>query len=154
MPVLKNPRHERFAQGIAKGKSHFDAYAYAGFATSTDKDGTRSNAGKVAKRPEVEARVTELQAKQAKRIGITVDDLVSELQDMLALAKRVKHPAAGVGAILAKGKLLGLVVDRAEIEGTIRKPSAQATDRTSMTMDEWEKKYAPGVVTPAPDKLQ
>lgn len=32
MPVLKNQRHERFAQELAKGKSATDAYLAAGYA--------------------------------------------------------------------------------------------------------------------------
>lgn len=31
MPVLKNARHERFAQGRAKGKTIDEAYVDAGF---------------------------------------------------------------------------------------------------------------------------
>lgn len=144
MPVLSNPRYERFAQGIAKGKSQHEAYIYAGYGKGSQAKDVRSNAGTMARRPEVAARIAELQDNQARRIGITIDDLVAELDDMLKLAKRVKHPAAGVGAVLAKGKLLGLIVDRAEIEGTIRKPARSATDRKQMTMAEWQEKFAPG----------
>ncbi|WP_455872862.1 hypothetical protein [Rhizobium yanglingense] len=31
MPVLKNARHEKFAQALAKGKTATEAYAEAGF---------------------------------------------------------------------------------------------------------------------------
>jgi hypothetical protein len=143
MPGLRNPRYERFAQGIAKGKSQHDAYIYAGYAPNQKAKDVRSNAGVLARKPEIAARVAELQEGQAKRIGITVDDLLVELQDMLALAKRVKQPSAGVGAILAKGKLLGLIVDKAEIEGTVRKPARRPTTETTMTMDQWKDKFAP-----------
>ena len=141
MPVLPNPRYERFAQAIAKGQSQHDAYKYAGYEPKS-KD-VRSNAGKLARRPMVAERIVELQSKQAKRVGITVDALLVELDDMLKLAKRVKHPAAGVGAILAKGKLLGLIVDKAEIEGTIRKPARRPTEDTKMSMEEWQNRFSP-----------
>jgi hypothetical protein len=143
MPVLPNPRYERFAQGIAKGRTQHDAYKYAGFEPNQKAKDVRSNAGKLARKPEVAARIVELQEKQAKRIGVTVDALIEELDDMLKLAKRVKHPAAGVGAILAKGKLLGLIVDKAEIEGTIRKPARRPTAETKMSLDEWKAKFSP-----------
>lgn len=143
MPVLVNPRHERFAQGIAKGKSQHEAYIYAGFAPNQAPKDCRSNAGVLARRPEVAARIAELLAKQAKRVGITVDALLEELQDMLSLAKRVKHPAAGVGAILAKGKLLGLITDKTEAEINFRKPVRRPGAETEMSMDEWQKKFAP-----------
>ena len=140
MPVLKNPRHERFAQGVAKGMSQHEAYEYAGF---SNPGGDRSNAGKLARKPQVAERIEEMLAKQAKRIGVTVDALVAELDGMLQLAKRVKHPAAGVGAILAKGKLLGLITDKVEVEGSIRKPSRTPTADKQMSLAEWTKRFAP-----------
>jgi hypothetical protein len=143
MPVLSNPRYERFAQAIAKGQSQHDAYIYAGYSPNQEAKNVRSNAGTLARRPQVAERVIELQSKQAKRVGVTVDALLSELDDMLKLAKRVKHPAAGVGAILAKGKLLGLIVDKAEIEGSIRKPARRPTTDTTLTMDEWQRRFSP-----------
>jgi phage terminase small subunit len=142
MPVLSQPRYERFAQGLAKGKTNSEAYLYAGYAAGAGKD-VRSNASTLARKPEIISRVAELQSGQAKRIGVTVDHLVSELDDMLRLAKRVKHPAAGVGAILAKGKLLGLIVDKAEVDATVRKPARAPTDQKQMSMDEWQAKFAP-----------
>lgn len=143
MPILSNPRYERFAQGIAKGKSQTDAYLYAGYTPNKEGKGDRSNAGTLARRPEIAERIAELQAKQANRIGVTVDDLVAELDDFMKLAKRVKQPAAGVGAVLAKGKLLGLIVDKAEVDATVRKPASKPTDQKQMTLDEWQEKFSP-----------
>lgn len=143
MPVLSNPRHERFAQAIARGKSQNDAYKACGYEAGTSAANVHSNAGKLARRPQVAERITELLSKQATRIGVTVDQLVAELDDMLKLAKRVKHPAAGVGAILAKGKLLGLIVDKAEIEGSIRKPARRPTADSKMSMEEWQTQFSP-----------
>lgn len=141
--VLSKPMYERFAQGIARGKTQHEAYTWAGFSPGREAKFTRSEASKLSRRPEIAHRVAYLQSRQAERIGVTVDALVAELDDMLKLAKRVKHPAAGVGAILAKGKLLGLIVDRAEVEGTIRKPSREPTDQKQMSLDDWTKKFAP-----------
>lgn len=143
MPVLSNPRHERFAQAIARGKTQHDAYSAAGFEPNQKAKDVRSNAGKLARKPQVAERIAELQGKQAQRIGITVDALVAELDDMLKLAKRVKHPAAGVGAILAKGKLLGLIVDRPDAEAALRKPSRTPTDQKQMSLDDWRAKFSP-----------
>jgi phage terminase small subunit len=141
--VLGNARYERFAQGLARGKTQHDAYIWAGFSPDRKPVQVRSEASKLSRRPEIAARVVYLQGRQAERIGVTVDALVQELDDMLKLAKRVKHPAAGVGAILAKGKLLGLIVDRAEVEGSIRKPSRTSETPKQMTLAEWQEKFAP-----------
>jgi len=143
MPVLANARYERFAQGVAKGLSQHEAYKKAGYSPDRPPKAMRSEASKLARRPQIAARIAELQEKHAAKLGITVDHLIRELNDMLMLAKRVKHPAAGVGAILAKGKLLGLIVDRAEIEGTIRKPSRRPTVDKTQSLEDWKEKFAP-----------
>lgn len=152
MPVLKKARYERYAQAIAKGKSQHDAYIYAGYAPDQQSKDVRSNAGVLARKPEIAARIQELQERQAKRVGITVDTLLEELQDMLNLARRVKQPSAGVGAILAKGKLLGLITDKVEFDGTIRKPSREATDKKQMSLEEWQAKFTP--TAGGPDTVQ
>jgi len=56
--VLKNSKYERFAQLISAGdQSQADAYKAAGFSVANE-----ANASKLAKRPEVKARVDELLA--------------------------------------------------------------------------------------------
>jgi hypothetical protein len=154
MPILHNARHERFAQGIAKGKSQHEAYQYAGYSRDADPKDVRSNAGHLARRPEVAARIEELLRKQANRVGVTVDELLLELDEMFKLAKRVKQPSAGVGVVVAKAKLLGLITDKVEIEGNLRKPARRPTAETTMTMDEWKEKFAPTATDKPPGTLQ
>ena len=93
--------------------------------------------------PKVAARVAELQAKAARRLEITVDDLVVELDDMLKLAHATKNPAAGVTAVMGKAKLLGLIVDKADVATTPRRPMRQPGEFKGMTLDEWQAKFAP-----------
>jgi len=143
MPVLSNPRYERFAQGVAKGKSQHEAYVYAGYPKQQDPVNLRSSASTVARRPEVAARIQELQDKQAKRIGVTVDQLLEELQLFANLARQIKQPSAGVGAVLAKAKLLGLITDKVEIGANVRKPAKAPTDAKQMTLAEWHEKFSP-----------
>ena len=44
--------------------------------------------------------------------------------------------------ILGKAKLLGLIVDKTEID-TLRKPMREAGEVRPMTLDEWKQKFAP-----------
>lgn len=141
MPPLSNPRHERFAIHIVKGLSHPEAYLKAGFQTS--KANAKPNAARLLRDDAVQLRVKELQLKQAERLNIDVDLLVNELDDMLKLATKVKHPAAGVGAILGKAKLLGLIVEKAEIEATTRRPLREPSDVKKLSLEEWQQKFAP-----------
>jgi phage terminase small subunit len=61
MPILNNPRREKFAQLPAQGKTAVDAYDLAGFKQSD------SNSSKMALRLEVAARVAEISGKAAER---------------------------------------------------------------------------------------
>lgn len=61
MPVLENPKHERFAQERAKGLSASFAYVKAGYKRN---DG---NAGRLNRNEQVAARIEELTSKGAKR---------------------------------------------------------------------------------------
>ena len=54
MPQLRNERHEKFAQELAKGHQIFDAYRRAGY------NGTPSNASHLRKDISIKARVDEL----------------------------------------------------------------------------------------------
>jgi phage terminase small subunit len=58
MPVLKNPRHERFAQELAKGKSQTEAYETAGW------KGGQKNAHRLGKDEGILGRVAELLAER------------------------------------------------------------------------------------------
>lgn len=73
MPVLKNAKHERFAQGLAQGKTATDAHEAAGFKRD---DG---NASKLAARPEVQARVQEITGAAAAKVGVGIEQVVAEL---------------------------------------------------------------------------
>ena len=58
MPMLKNPRHEAFAQALARGMSATAAYVEAGYKSN------RHNAAALAREKHIRTRVTELQEEQ------------------------------------------------------------------------------------------
>jgi len=141
MPVLANIRYERLAQNLAQGMPQHEAFTKAGFQMKASAN--RSDASKAANRPEIRARVAELLERQAKRIDVTIDKLVEELDLMFKLSLATKQPSAGVGAVMGKAKLLGLVIEKAEVETTVRRPMRTPGDDKKMSMDEWKKKFAP-----------
>lgn len=143
MVALTKPNWERFAILVAKGVPPTEAYVKAGFILDKKASGKIANPYRLMATPQVKARIQELQKKQAARIGISVEHLCMQLDDMLRLAKRVKHPAAGVGAIMGKAKLLGLVIDKAEVDGTVRRPMREPGEVKQMTLSEWQSKFSP-----------
>ena len=56
MPTLRNPRHERFAQELATGKTADAAYGLAGYREN------RSNAARLSANQDIQKRVAEVQS--------------------------------------------------------------------------------------------
>ncbi len=113
MPPLENPKHELFAQEVAKGISQREAYETAGFKPSD------AHASRLASDGKVVARVAELQEQSAKRAEITaiftLADAARQYDEDRALAHKMGQAGAAVSASTAKAKLFGLVVDKTEL---------------------------------------
>ena len=73
MPVLKNPRHEKFAQQVAKGKTADQAYIDAGYKEH------RGNASTLRGMPAICERIGELVDKAASKAEISIQMIVAEL---------------------------------------------------------------------------
>ncbi|MER8859045.1 terminase small subunit [Mesorhizobium sp. M0757] len=136
-----NIRQERFCHALIEGHPQSRAYIEAGYTARGN--AAEVEASKMVRLPKVAARVAELRAIAARRSEITVDDLVAELDVMLKLARATKNPSAGVTAIMGKAKLLGLIVDRAEVATTQRKPMREPHEGGQMSLEAWQAKFAP-----------
>lgn len=112
MPALKNARHERFAQELAKGKSKAGAYKAAGF------EGDRTAACRLSTRVNIQRRVAELKAKAAEKVIVTVADIAQQLDEDREFARELESPAAAVSATMGKAKVLGLLEDKSKVDIT------------------------------------
>lgn len=72
MPILKNAKHERFAQARASGMTVDAAYAEAGY------EPHRSNASRLSANDNISARVDEILNAGAERAGITAEEIFTE----------------------------------------------------------------------------
>src|SRR5262245_5578795 len=79
MPVLDNPRHERFAQLRASGKTGSDSYRGIAGATAKNPD---VQSDKLQRNPEIAARIEELKVEAAKRCSLTREAFVESLVEM------------------------------------------------------------------------
>src|SRR5262249_43073824 len=114
MPALKNPRHEAFAQALARGMSASAAYVEAGYKAN------RHNAAALAREEHIRTRVAELQEEQlaihqqataaaAANKQVTIESLIAEAEAARAKAMSEKGgAAAAVSALTAKAKLAGM----------------------------------------------
>lgn len=77
MPALKNAKHEKMAQGLAKGKTATEAYADAGY------KGDRTAASRLSTNVNIRARVDEITGKVNERVidklAITKERVAAEL---------------------------------------------------------------------------
>ena len=113
MPVLRNAKHELFAQELAKGTTATEAYVIAGYKPD---DGT---ACKLAGKPDIQDRVQEITGKGAELAAVTVASILIELEEARLLAVKIEQPASAVTASMGKAKLCGLLADRVEHAGKI-----------------------------------
>lgn len=109
MPALKNARHERFAQELAKGETADAAYVAAGFKAN------RGNATRLKANESVMKRVAEIQGRAATRTEVTVASITKRL---LAIADKGEGAAdapllsVARASLMDVAKLNGLIVDR------------------------------------------
>jgi hypothetical protein len=137
MAILPNPRHERFAQALASGKTADEAYADAGYARN------RCNAARLKTNDNVGRRVAELQAGGAKAAELTVESICAELEEARRLAERQKQTGPMVNAIMGKAKVCGLLVEKQQHIGQYFISDAP------MSAEQWEAEYC----QPHPDHL-
>jgi phage terminase small subunit len=109
MPILKNARHERFAQNLAIGLDKTSAYDEAGYRRCAQ------SAYRLSKDERIIARLRELQEKLAERFEVTAGKLIHRAELARILAMEIDQPAAAVSAIKEMGVLSGVRVAKREI---------------------------------------
>lgn len=111
MPALDNPKHERFAQLLAKGKTADEAYTLAGYKQN------RHNAATLGREQHISTRVAEIQEFAAKRVEISV---ASVTESLLRIARKAEDLAEASGLSVARAahmdaaKLNGLVIEKTD----------------------------------------
>lgn len=108
MPALSNPRHERFAQELAKGKSASEAYVGAGYRAN------RGNAAALAREQHISTRADEIKDRGSIRAEVTLASLLDEAEQARSLAMKLGQPAAAIAAVKEKGVLSGHRIEKRE----------------------------------------
>lgn len=121
MTILSNPRHERFAQELAKGKSQVEAYETAGF-----KNGQK-NAHRLGSDEGILRRVAEIQSERAEMdreatkqateaLAIDKQWVMARLIDNATTAASLEDFGPSNKALELLGKELGMFIDRKSID--------------------------------------
>lgn len=121
MAVLKNPRYEMFVReyirngGIGGQAYRKVAKRYPYQARGVQNDGSyRVVACILRKRPEIQRREQELREQMAKKADITMEKVLTDIQEAMNLARAQAKPNEIVNAAMSQAKLVGLLRDRVE----------------------------------------
>ena len=95
---MLKPRHEKFAQGIAKGKSVTRAYIDAGFS----KNSAGQNGDRLSKNEKIRARIKELQQKSINALDFSREDYQRLCLDRFRKLDPHETACAKHGEMLAK----------------------------------------------------
>lgn len=114
MPVLRNAKHERFAQELAKGHTADEAYVLAGYKAN------RGNATTLKAKQSILDRLSEIQSKVAKKVEVTVESLAEELDEARGIARAEKQSGPMIQATMGKAKLFGLGSETRKLQGTLQ----------------------------------
>ncbi len=116
MPALKKPKYEHFAQALAQGLNQTQAAVQAGFA-ETD---APSRGCKLARRPEIQARVKELGPRIAKQAEITTNIskawVIEKLCKTMESAQADKQWSTVAKIIIEIAKVSGVYVEKQEVD--------------------------------------
>lgn len=100
MPVLKNARHEKFAQALAKGMTATDAYTAAGY------KGDRTAASRLSTNVNVSQRVAEIQGRVAEKAEWTAAERLLALKTIFDKVAK-DDPRVAISAIAEANKMQG-----------------------------------------------
>jgi hypothetical protein len=135
MPVLKNPRHEKLAQLLAKGTAAGAAYQQAGYKPD------RGHASRLASNGNIQQRVEELRGAGAKRAEITLQKLIERADELCRGAVAANQYGAAVSALREMGVLSGHRVEKSETDSTHR--YVARLPEKSKDVESWIRQYAP-----------
>lgn len=128
MGMLPNPKHERFAQEIASGKTQGEAYEAAGYKAKDH--AAEANGNRLLKNAAIEARVQQLLGRVAQGLVLTKQWVIERLienADRAMQAEAVKtadgtttgeyryEGSVANRALELLGKEIGMFVDRKEV---------------------------------------
>jgi phage terminase small subunit len=110
--VLRNPRYELFAQGVAAGLSKQEAYQKAGF---TGKSKFACNS--IASKGEIKQRINELLRNGAVRSELSRRDILDRIKEDWDTSRNLGQMASALKAAELLGRELKMFIDRKEVGG-------------------------------------
>jgi len=116
VPILKNARHEVFAQNLASGMSQEDAYVNAGYEPAQAKTAASRL---LSTNVNIADRVRELKERGAARVEVTLSYLLEQGMDLLKKASAAEDFSAASATYERLAKVSGHWVDKSKTDTTV-----------------------------------
>lgn len=119
MPKPLTPKQEAFCVAYIETGNASEAYRVSYDCSRMKPASINRTAKEMLDNPKITARLEELRQAVLERHETTVDDLLIELEEARTTAMNQERPqaAAMVAATMGKAKLLGLLIEKAELTG-------------------------------------
>lgn len=115
--VLRNPRHELYAQGVAAGLRHHEAYMEAGY-KCTNKVSLTQACKRLHADPTIKRRIEELLKASAAKSELTRKNILDRIFQDWELARKLGQvPAALKAAELMGREMHKMFTERKEVGG-------------------------------------
>ncbi|QLB42024.1 MULTISPECIES: terminase small subunit [Mannheimia] len=114
------PKQEAFCLTYIETGNASEAYRQAYEAEGMKPETINRKAKELLDNGKITARIEELKAEHAERHKLTVDDLLTELEEARTLAKAKENPNAMTQATMGKAKILGLDKQIHEVKADLR----------------------------------
>ena len=111
------PKREKFAQVVASGKNPAEAYRIAYDAENMMPATIRKRAGELAANGAVRGRIEKLRAPIVEKAQMTLESHLADLEILRDMAAKAEQMSAAIAAEVARGKAVGLYIDRKEHTG-------------------------------------
>jgi hypothetical protein len=151
--TLLSPKQWAFVDAVIKGATYSKAYTKAGFKAANDVV-AQSNSSKLIRNHKVATAIEASRRAASGRAGVTLDTIVERLEKCMDIALTVDPPqvSAAVAAVMGQAKVLGLVVDRSQIDITHHKPAPFPTKVLELSQAEWLAQFDQKKALPGPKK--
>jgi phage terminase small subunit len=122
------PKQEAFCVAYVKSGNASEAYREAGYAPGSSEKTVNEQASRLLRNGKVTARLSELRQDAAQATRVTLESHLSDLLWLREMAAKSGKYAAAVQAEMARGKVVGLYIERLALSGGI-----EVTDKADLS---------------------
>ena len=117
-------KEQAFVEEYITLKNGYQAYCNAGYSTNMTRTAIDIAVCNIKRKPHIKEAIEKHEKTLQRKTQITAESLCEKLDRIYfeAMAEEKKQYVAAVSAVMGQAKLLGLIIDKAEIKASIYRP--------------------------------